>query len=141
MADGVTELAKGKQSVSATGDAGAAESTRIAFIIIELMKNLDYHGVLNQYTAHDVIDIIDQLIDGGYLITKQGDSNFPRPLLLLYLTELAEEALEERTAIDLRLPAKTEVVQDSGNLSVLGELKKWRRNVASEKNIPAYCVF
>ncbi|MBA5942624.1 MAG: ATP-dependent DNA helicase RecQ [Methanophagales archaeon] len=170
MADGVTELAKGKQSVSATGDAGAAESTRIAFIIIELMKNLDYHvgrtslanvlmgskskktklitqnpgisgyyGVLNQYTAHDVIGIIDQLIDGGYLITKQGDSNFPRPLL--YLTELAEEALEERTAIDLRLPAKTEVVQDSGNLSVLGELKKWRRNVASEKNIPAYCVF
>ncbi|MBA5942111.1 MAG: hypothetical protein H0M93_02105 [Methanophagales archaeon] len=92
------------------------------YYIIELMKNLDYHGVLNQYTAHDVIDIIDQLIDGGYLITKQSDSNFPR--LLLYLTELAEEALEERTAIDLRLPAKTEVVQDSGNLSVLGELKK-----------------
>ena len=178
MADGVTEL--GKQSVLATDDAGKAESARIAFIIIELMKKLDFHvgrtslanvltgskskktklitqntrisdyyGVLNQYAAHEVIGIIDQLIDEGYLITnlslekkalpKKNYTRYPRPLL--YLTGLAEKALEERTSINLRLPVKNEVVQESGNLSVLGELKKWRKNIASARNIPAYCVF
>jgi len=148
----------------------SAESAKIAFDILELVNNLDFHagrtslanvltgskskktklitqntrildywGVLNKYTAHEVIGIIDQLVERGYLVAKQGDSDFPRPLL--YLTELAEKALEERIAIDLRLPVKNKVVQESGNLSVLAELKKWRRDIASEKNIPAYCVF
>jgi ATP-dependent DNA helicase RecQ len=178
MADGVTEL--GKQSVSATDGAEKAESARIAFIIIELVKKLEFHvgrtslanvlagsrskktklitqnpgisdfyGVLNHYTAHEVIGIIDQLIDGGYLITnlslekkalpKKNYTRYPRPLL--YLTELAEKALEERTPINLRLPMKNEVVLEYGNLSVLEELKKWRKNIADERNIPAYCVF
>ncbi len=34
-----------------------------------------------------------------------------------------------------------EVIGESGNLSVLEELKKWRKNIAAERNIPAYCVF
>jgi len=160
------------EDTNGEGKETSAESTKIAFDILELVNNLDFHagrtlladiligskskrmeeiginhnpkisyfyGALEQYTAREVIGIIDQLIDGGYLITKQGDSNFPRPLL--YHTELAEKALEERIPIDLRLPVKKEVVQESGNLSVLDELKKWRRNIASERNIPAYCVF
>jgi len=74
------------------------------------------------------------------LVKRQNSSsNYPRPLL--YLTELAEKALEEKISIHLRLPVKNEVVQESGNLSVLEELKKWRRNIAAKKNIPAYCVF
>ncbi len=44
--------------------------------------------------------------------------------------------------IDLRLPVKREaVISESGNLSVLEALKKWRKNIAAERNIPAYCVF
>jgi ATP-dependent DNA helicase RecQ len=147
----------------------SSESAKIALIILGLVKNQDFHvgrtlladiligskskkmegikqnpkvsdfyGTLEQYTAHEVIGIIDQLIEGGYLIKKQGSSNFPRPLL--YLTDLAEKALEERISINLRLPVK-EVISKSGNFSVFEELKRWRKSVASERDIPAYCVF
>mgnify|MGYP000515864607 CR=1 FL=1 len=42
MADSITEL--GKQSVSATDDAEKAESARIAFDILGLVKKLDFHA-------------------------------------------------------------------------------------------------
>jgi len=145
------------------------ESANTAFIILGLVKNPDFHagrtlladiligskskkmegirqnpkiasyyGILKEYTAQEVMGIIDQLIAKGYLIKKQGSSNFPRPLL--YLTELAEKALEERIAIDLRLPEK-KAISESGNSHMLEELKKWRKNIAAARNIPAYCVF
>ena len=171
MADGVTEV--GKQSVSATDDAEKAESARIAFIIIELVKKLEFHvgrtfiadiligskskriinqnlqesryyGVLKDYTADEVKYMADQLIEKGYLEKRQGDSRFPRPVL--YLTDMAERALgeKEKEHIKLRLPikAKEEVVISEGkSLKVLADLKKWRREIASEKKIPPYCVF
>jgi len=107
-------------------------------IINQNLQESRYYGILKDCTADEVIDIIDQLIEKGYLIKKQGSSNFPRPLL--YLTELAEKALEEKIPIDLRLPAKKKI-SETKNLSVLDELKKWRKNVASEGNIPAFRVF
>ncbi len=147
----------------------SAESAKITFNILELVKNQDvhvgrtfladilggskskkvevitqnpkissYYGTLKDYTAKEVIDIIDQLIEKGYLITKQGSSRYPRPLI--YLTDSAEKALEERIPIDLRLPVKN-AISESWNFGVLEELKKWRKNVASERNIPAYCIF
>jgi ATP-dependent DNA helicase RecQ len=147
----------------------SVESAKITFNILELVKNQDvhvgrtfladilggskskkvevitknpkissYYGTLKDYTAKEVIDIIDQLIEKGYLITKQGSSRYPRPLI--YLTDSAEKALEERIPIDLRLPVKN-AISESGNFDVLEELKKWRKNVASERNIPAYCIF
>ncbi|MBL7117503.1 MAG: ATP-dependent DNA helicase RecQ [Candidatus Syntrophoarchaeum sp.] len=151
------------------GKEQSAESANTAFIILGLVKNQDFHagrtlladiligskskkmegirqnpkiasyyGILKEFTGGEVIGIIDQLIAKGYLIKKQGSSNFPRPLL--YLTELAEKALEERIAIDLRLPVKN-AISEPGNSHVLTELKKWRKNIAAAKNIPAYCVF
>lgn len=167
MPDGATEL--GKQSVSATDDAGKAESARIAFDILGLVKNLDFHagrtfiadiligskskriinqnlqesryyGALKDYTADEVKYMVDQLIEKGYLEKRQGDSRFPRPAL--YLTDMAERALGEKEHIKLQLPAKEEVVISEGkSLKVLADLKKWRREIASEKKIPPYCVF
>ncbi len=169
MADGVTDLG----TLPATDETEKAESTRIAFDILGLVKNLDFHagrtfiadvligskskriinqnlqesryyGALKDYTADEVKYIADQLIEKGYLEKRQGDSRFPRPVL--YLTAMAERALREKEKehIKLRLPikAKEEVVISEGkSLKVLADLKKWRREIASEKNIPPYCVF
>jgi len=147
------------------------KSTKIAFDIFELLKDLDfpvgrtflanvligskskqiinqnlqesrYYGILKGYTADEVKYMVDQLIEAGYLEKRQGDSRFPRPVV--YLTDMAERALREKGHIKLRMPvkAKEEVVISEGKgLKVLADLKKWRREIASEKNIPPYCVF
>lgn len=160
------------QGISIIGEESKEQSTEspnAAFLILGLIKNLDFHagrtllaeiligskskkleeirqnpkilsyyGNLRKFIGDNVTDLIDQLIAKGYLIKKQGSSNFPRPLL--YLTELAEKALEDRATIDLRLPVKNTIIE-SGNLNLLNELKVWRKNVAFKKNIPAYCIF
>ena len=148
----------------------SAESTRIAFAVLELVNNLDfrvgrtslaniligskskriinqnlqespYYGILKRYTAREVVGIIDQLIAKGFLVKRHDNSsNYPRPLL--YLTERAANALEERPAIELQLPVKNrQEVSEPDNPGVFDELKKWRRDIAAERNIPAYCVF
>ncbi|MEA2033274.1 MAG: ATP-dependent DNA helicase RecQ [Euryarchaeota archaeon] len=152
------------------GKEASAESTRIAVAVLELVNNLDfrvgrtslaniligskskriinqnlqesrYYGILKRYTAREVVGIIDQLIAKGFLVKRHDNSsNYPRPLL--YLTERAANALEERPAIDLQLSVKNmQEVSEPENLVVFDELKKWRRDIAAERNIPAYCVF
>jgi ATP-dependent DNA helicase RecQ len=54
---------------------------------------------------------------------------------------LAEKALKERIAIELQLPVKKAAVCETGNLSVLEALKEWRKRIAAENSIAAYCVF
>ncbi|NQE53528.1 putative ATP-dependent RNA helicase [ANME-1 cluster archaeon GoMg3.2] len=143
-------------------------SATIAFSILELLRTLDFHvgrtflaniltgskskrildqnlqesryyGILKGYTAEEARKIIDQMIAKGYLITKQGTSSYPRPQL--YLTALAEKALKEQIPIELQLPVKKEEICETGNLTVLEALKEWRKRIAAENSIPAYCVF
>ncbi len=158
------------EDTEGAGKEASAESTRIAVAVLELVNNLDfrvgrtllaniligskskriinqnlqesrYYGILKRYTAREVVGIIDQLIAKGFLVKRHDNSsNYPRPLL--YLTERAANALEERTAIELQLPVNNmQVVCEPKNPDVLDELKKWRRDIAAERNIPAYCVF
>ncbi len=147
----------------------SGKSAKIASDIFELLKDLDFHpgrtflanvligsrskqiinqnlqesmyyGILKDYTANEVRSIIDQLIDGGYLEKRQGHSRFPRPLL--YLTKKAMGALKEEEHIDLKLPVKEkEVIREGNSSKVFEELKRWRREIASEKNVPHYRIF
>ncbi|MFQ6072684.1 MAG: exodeoxyribonuclease VII large subunit, partial [Methanosarcinales archaeon] len=57
------------------------------------------------------------------------------------LTDSAKHILKEKIPINLHLLAKNEIVPKPENLGILSELKTWRKNIASEKNIPPYCVF
>jgi len=153
----------------ATGEAELlAESAKIAFSILELVRTLDFHvgrtflaniligskskrileqnlqesryySILKGYTAEEARMIIDQMIAKGYLITKQGSSSYPRPQL--YLTALAESALKEQIPIELQLPVKKAEICETGNLNVLEALKAWRKRIAAENSIPSYCVF
>jgi ATP-dependent DNA helicase RecQ len=170
IGDGVERSTEPQPDLSpATGEEELLdESATIAFSILELVRTLDFHvgrtflaniligskskrildqnlqeshyyGILKGYTAEVARTIIDQMIAKGYLITKQGSSSYPRPQL--YLTELADKALEEQIPIELQLPVKKEAVCETGNLNVLEALKAWRKRIAAENRIPAYCVF
>ncbi|MHC1585867.1 MAG: helicase C-terminal domain-containing protein [Candidatus Syntropharchaeia archaeon] len=99
--------------------------TEIAFAIFELLKELGfppgrtilaniligsrskqilnqnlqesrYHGILKNYTKDEVIGIIDQLIEEGYLEKRQRSR--------LYLTERAERVLEKKERVEDRRP-------------------------------------
>jgi ATP-dependent DNA helicase RecQ len=145
------------------------KSTEIASVIFELLKELAFHpgrtflanvligskskrivtqnlhesryyGILKEYTADGVKSITDQLIEQGYVEKREGDSQFPRPLL--YLTDKAERALKEKESIQLRLPVEAAgAIGDGKSLELFNELKEWRRDVATHKKIPPYCVF
>ena len=108
-------------------------------ILEQNLQELCHYGILKGYTAEEARTIIDQMIAKGYLITKQGTSSYPRPQL--YLTALAEKALKEQIPIELQLPVKKAEICETGNLSVLEALKEWRKRIAAENSIPAYCVF
>ncbi len=126
-----------------------AEYSDTAFIILRLIKYLDFHAgrkllaeILIGSKSKKIEHIIGQMIAKEYLIKKRSSSNYSsnysKPLF--YLTELAERALDEKIAIDLRLPVKNESFE-YGDLGILNELKAWRKNIASKENIPAFCVF
>ncbi len=113
-------------------------------LINQNIAKSEYYGMLKGYTREEVINIVDQIIDKGYLAVKQSETtNFPRPLL--YLTELGKNAVDNDYKIEVKLPIKikdtTRVLEVSKNSELLNELKFWRRKVAKEENIPAYRIF
>lgn len=110
-------------------------------LINQDFHKLKYYGMFKEYRHKEMIGIIDQLIDKGYLTIKQSESTkFPRPLL--YLTDLSKSALANKEEIELELPITIkDQIAVSKNPGLLSKLKHWRKKVANEKNIPPYCIF
>jgi len=110
-------------------------------LINQNIDKSEYYGILKRYTRDEVIIIIDQITDKGYLIVKQSETtNFPRPLL--YMTVLGKNALDNNEQIEVKLQAN---IKDRNSVSknpeLLKELKFWRKMVADEENLPPYCIF
>ncbi|PKM91871.1 MAG: hypothetical protein CVU81_03550, partial [Euryarchaeota archaeon HGW-Euryarchaeota-1] len=123
--------------------AGILTGSKSKELINQNIDKSEYYGMLKGYTRDEVIDIIDQITGKGYLAVKQSETaNFPRPVL--YLTELGKNALCNNEKIGVKLPIKINIknrVETSKNPELLNELKFWRKKVAKEENIPAYCIF
>ncbi len=121
--------------------AGILTGSKSKELINQNIDKSKYYGVLKRYTREEVINIIDQIMDKGYLAVKQSETtNFPRPVL--YLTELGKNALDNNKKIEVKLPINIKDRTDvSKNPELLNELKFWRKKVAEEENIPAYCIF
>ncbi len=123
--------------------AGILTGSKSKELINQNIDKSEYYGMLKEYTRDEAIDIIDQITGKGYLAVKQSETaNFPRPVL--YLTELGKNALCNNEKIEVKLPIKINIknkVETSKNPELLNELKFWRKKVAKEENIPAYCIF
>ncbi|MBU4266235.1 MAG: HRDC domain-containing protein [Candidatus Altiarchaeales archaeon] len=109
--------------------------------IDQKINKLKHYGMFREYRHKEILEIIDQLIDKGYLAIRQSElTNFPRPLL--YLTDLSKSALINKEKIELEVPIMIKYrTPISKNPEMLNKLKRWRKKVANEKSIPAFCIF
>jgi len=101
-----------------------------------------HYGSLKKYFREHIVDMIDQLIEKGYLSMKKSNSIYYRPVL--FVAEKGKEAIRNREEIRLDLPIenKEERISLSEKEGVLyEELKLFRERVALERNLPFYCVF
>lgn len=118
-------------------------------------KILDYHhdklsvyGIGTEYSKSDWLNIVNLLIAEKYL-SKSEDYN------VLSLNQIAKKALSERTKIYLpftptgktgstiaeKFPKKAKIELSDKDLLLQEQLKKLRRNLAEEYNVPPYVIF
>lgn len=112
--------------------------------IINLKLNeSEYYNLLNKYSQNQILDMINQLIKDDYLgITQLTNCQFYRPVLIV--TKKGRDAVTFKEDISLDLPKDNEiltVLEANIDESLYEMLKIFRTKVASEKQIPAYCVF
>ena len=118
-------------------------------------KILDYHhdklsvyGIGTEYSKTDWLNIVNLLIAEKYL-SKSEDYN------VLSLNQIAKKVLSERTKIYLpftptgktgstiaeKFPKKAKIELSDKDLLLQEQLKKLRRNLAEEYNVPPYVIF
>lgn len=118
-------------------------------------KILDYHhdklsvyGIGTEYSKSDWLNIVNLLVAEKYL-SKSEDYN------VLSLNQIAKKVLSERTKIYLpftptgktgstiaeKFPKKAKIELSDKDLLLQDQLKKLRRNLAEEYNVPPYVIF
>lgn len=118
-------------------------------------KILDYHhdklsvyGIGTEYSKTDWLNIVNLLVAEKYL-SKSEDYN------VLSLNQIAKKVLSERTKIYLpftptgktgstiaeKFPKKAKIELSDKDLLLQEQLKKLRRNLAEEYNVPPYVIF
>lgn len=115
------------------------------------LERLSTYGVLEGQTASFLGDLLDACLDAGY-VSSEG-SRYP----VLILTPEGADVLASRTVPEMRWPgssfqarrragAASDVASDSGvgtqeDDAARSRLEAWRRREASQRALPAYCVF
>jgi len=101
---------------------------------------LSTFAIMSDTKAHRIRQILDHLIDKGFLLVEEGDYPFVIP-------GNAERLLKEEVRVLMKLPQEYEKTSDMQNVSgniddgLLDKLKKLRKEIASKESVPAYIVF
>jgi len=120
------------------------KGSRKKTIIQNWHSSLSVYGIVNDFSVNDLKDIIKLLIQ-EWLIQKQG-LDYPT----LAITEKWTQWLQSRWTISLlkceeEIPKKTTKNRLKNKLeyneNLFAELRKLRKDLASEKNIPPFMVF
>jgi ATP-dependent DNA helicase RecQ len=114
---------------------------------------LSTFAIMSDTKAHKIRQILDHLIDKGFLLVEEGEYPFVIP-------GNAERLLKEEVRVLMKLPQEREEAHDekkskkkgeeiidvqntSGNIDdgLLDKLKKLRKEIASKESVPTYIVF
>ena len=116
--------------------------------ILEMgLDGLSVYGALAKTATSEIKDLIQDMIFGGYLATKEGEY----PLILL--TEKGYRTLEEGNPVELRKrrcdeeeaaekkPKEKHTVTADPDMALFEVLRQKRREIAEAEGVPAFVVF
>lgn len=96
---------------------------------------LSTYGLLKKYAQKDILQLIEFLISGGYLLSVSGE--YP----VLKVTESGIAVLTGKKQVFKKEPKKVVQLSDEAADSLFEALRKLRTDLASEAGVPPYVVF
>ncbi|MFS0926823.1 DNA helicase RecQ [Enterococcus durans] len=96
---------------------------------------LSTYGLLKKYAQKDILQLIEFLISGGYLLSVSGE--YP----VLKVTELGIAVLTGKKQVFKKEPKKVVQLSDEAADSLFEALRELRTDLASEAGVPPYVVF
>lgn len=96
---------------------------------------LSTYGLLKKYAQKDILQLIEFLISGGYLLSVSGE--YP----VLKVTESGIAVLTGKKQVFKKEPKKVVQLSDEAADSLFEALRELRTDLASEAGVPPYVVF
>lgn len=96
---------------------------------------LSTYGLLKKYAQKDILQLIEFLISGGYLLSVSGE--YP----VLKVTESGIAVLTGKKQVFKKEPKKVVQLSDEATDSLFEALRELRTDLASEAGVPPYVVF
>lgn len=96
---------------------------------------LSTYGLLKKYAQKDILQLIEFLISGGYLLSVSGE--YP----VLKVTESGIAVLTGKKQVFKKEPKKVVQLSDEAADSLFETLRELRTDLASEAGVPPYVVF
>ncbi|QED59353.1 DNA helicase RecQ [Enterococcus durans] len=96
---------------------------------------LSTYGLLKKYAQKDILQLIEFLISGGYLLSVSGE--YP----VLKITESGIAVLTGKKQVFKKEPKKVVQLSDEAADSLFEALRELRTDLASEAGVPPYVVF
>lgn len=96
---------------------------------------LSTYGLLKKYAQKDILQLIEFLISGGYLLSVSGE--YP----VLKVTESGIAVLTGKKQVFKKEPKKVFQLSDEAADSLFEALRELRTDLASEAGVPPYVVF
>ncbi|MDB1653128.1 DNA helicase RecQ [Enterococcus durans] len=96
---------------------------------------LSTYGLLKKYAQKDILQLIEFLISGGYLLSVSGE--YP----VLKVTESGIAVLTGKKQVFKKEPKKVVQLSDEAADSLFEALRELRTDLASESGVPPYVVF
>lgn len=96
---------------------------------------LSTYGLLKKYAQKDILQLIEYLISGGYLLSVSGE--YP----VLKVTESGIAVLTGKKQVFKKEPKKVVQLSDETTDDLFEALRELRTDLASEAGVPPYVVF
>lgn len=96
---------------------------------------LSTYGLLKKYAQKDILQLIEFLISGGYLLSVSGE--YP----VLKVTESGIAVLTGKKQVFKKEPKKVVQLSDEAADSLFETLRELRTDLASEAGVPPYVIF
>jgi len=113
------------------------------------LHRLSTFGILNEFTAQQILIWIKELETSGYIATKRRKTK-GRSYPLIELTEAGRTVMTGKKKIHLSLPAGVDPNRlsfqksqesEEGDPSVFLKLKELRKTIAADHSLPPFCIF